>query len=131
MLTFVLLIGLLILLCIIHQITPIQLPLPTKKQPSSNCFKIFWCFSMQLNENLLKNRDVWKAKILEVEARYWFLPLCVLNFSFTYGPKKSLNVDKQFGFGMSSSCYCLIGPFFYRYCICLYLQGEKGFETEG
>jgi hypothetical protein len=31
------------------------------------------CFCWQLNDNLLKNEEIWKAKILEIEERYGFI----------------------------------------------------------
>lgn len=46
---------------------------------------------LQLNENLVKNEDIWKAKILEIEERYtsihYFLFMMV--FSIEYGMKLS------------------------------------------
>ena len=31
------------------------------------------CLCLQLNENLVKNEEIWKAKILEIEERYNFI----------------------------------------------------------
>lgn len=82
---------------------------------------------MQLNENLLKNRDVWKAKILEVEVRYWFLPLCVLNFSF-YIQSQNFNHLMSIS-NLALECLqaviCLIGPFFLSLLYMLVLTGRE------
>jgi len=46
---------------------------------------------LQLNENLVKNEDIWKAKILEVEERYTFIHYFsfMMVFSIEYGMKVS------------------------------------------
>ena len=31
------------------------------------------CLCLQLNDNLLKNEEIWKAKLLEIEERYAFI----------------------------------------------------------
>lgn len=31
------------------------------------------CYCLQLNENLVKNEEIWKAKMLEIEERYAFI----------------------------------------------------------
>ena len=73
-------------------------------------YHLFLSLFLKLNENLVKNQEIWKAKISEIEERYvWFIKkavilcldfalLCCIHLKFFY---KTCDVKVQISFQVS------------------------------